>query len=85
MSAGDVMYEVSEQMIIIMMDLRCAQSSRLKTDRLTATTLFDKPGVKLATRSFAEENTVWWKYTPECVRVLPRGVYTALCVMGCEM
>lgn len=42
MSAGDVMYEMSEQMIIIMMDLWRARSSRLVTDRLTLQMLFDK-------------------------------------------
>lgn len=33
MSAGDVMYEMSEQMIIIMMDPWRAESSRLITDK----------------------------------------------------
>lgn len=42
MSAGDVMYEMSEQMIIMMMDLQRTQSSRPITDRLTLPTLCDK-------------------------------------------
>lgn len=34
MSAGDVMYEMSENMIITMMDLSCAPSSRLRADEV---------------------------------------------------
>lgn len=42
MSAGDVMYEMSEQMIIIMMDWRHAQNSQLLTDRRTQQARFDE-------------------------------------------
>lgn len=55
MSAGDVMYDVSEQMIIRMMELRRSHSPWLITDRLMLRMLLKKAGVKLATLSCAEK------------------------------
>lgn len=51
MSAGEVMYDMSEQMIIILMDMRHTQLQARKADAADA-----QEGVELATLSFVQKH-----------------------------
>lgn len=57
MSAGEVMYDMSEQMIIILMDLWHTQLRARKADAADAVT---QDGVELATLSLVQRHWIYW-------------------------
>lgn len=75
MSAGEVMYDMSEQMIIILMDLRHTQLQARKADAADA-----QEGVELATLSFVQKH---WKYRPMEVHHWVWDCYRRVCIRLC--